>query len=373
MKRSILLAGIFLLAALCLLAQQQPPAPAPAADRFFYMSTEQRGGGGAAVGGIVSERKTMGYAVSASPAGVWMSTEFFSEGKPVKGAPYSGEAITESVQMLVDGNRISHSSSTKIYRDSEGRTRRELGTGAETLSPLLAAARVAGREQILISDPVAGVHYVLDPESKTGRKMPAPQALRVSLDKAPIEGAAGGGPISITTVTAGDKKLTEDVRGPEQDLQQYTRIGRPDQAAIERARAAGGGPVTVNESERQIVIQIRDLESALQQQTSTESLGTQTVEGIEAEGKRTTTTIPAGQIGNDLPIVITNETWYSLKLQTVVLSKRHDPRVGDTTYKLTNINLSEPAASLFQVPGDYNIIDVKAQAEEKMKVMRREK
>jgi hypothetical protein len=92
---------------------------------------------------------------------------------------------------------------------------------------------------------------------------------------------------------------------------------------------------------------------------NTESLGTQTIEGLEVQGTRSTVTIPAGEIGNELPIVITNETWYSPKLQIVVLSKRHDPRMGDTTYKLVNVSQAEPPASLFQAPADYTVVDMK--------------
>jgi hypothetical protein len=85
----------------------------------------------------------------------------------------------------------------------------------------------------------------------------------------------------------------------------------------------------------------------------TESLGTKTMDGLTVEGTRYTRTIPAGQIGNSAPIVITREEWYSQDLQMVVSSTRTDPRFGTTTYELTNINRGEPAQSLFAVPSDY--------------------
>jgi hypothetical protein len=88
---------------------------------------------------------------------------------------------------------------------------------------------------------------------------------------------------------------------------------------------------------------------------TTLSLGTQTINGVSAEGTRTTRTIPAGAIGNANPIVITNERWYSPELQTVVMSKRSDPFQGETTFQLTNIQRQEPEASLFQVPSDYAV------------------
>jgi hypothetical protein len=89
-----------------------------------------------------------------------------------------------------------------------------------------------------------------------------------------------------------------------------------------------------------------------------ESLGKQVIEGIEAEGARTTITIPAGGIGNERAIEIISERWYSTELQTVVMTKHSDPRFGETVYRLTNISRSDPDASLFQVPSDYRIKDV---------------
>ncbi len=88
---------------------------------------------------------------------------------------------------------------------------------------------------------------------------------------------------------------------------------------------------------------------------TTTSLGTQTINGVQAEGTRVTHTIPAGAIGNANAIVITNERWYSSELQTVVMIKRSDPRMGATTFQLTNIQKQEPDASLFQVPADYTL------------------
>ena len=91
--------------------------------------------------------------------------------------------------------------------------------------------------------------------------------------------------------------------------------------------------------------------------TSVETLPGQVIEGVKAEGKRTTTRIPAGTIGNDQDISITSEVWYSPELQTVVLLKRNDPRVGESVTSLTNIQRNEPDPSLFQVPAGYTVRD----------------
>ena len=91
------------------------------------------------------------------------------------------------------------------------------------------------------------------------------------------------------------------------------------------------------------------------QNAKTESLGRQTIEGVQADGRRTTMTIPAGQAGNELPIHIVNESWYSPELQTTVLSKHSDPRNGETVTRLINISRSEPSRMLFEAPADYKL------------------
>ena len=94
------------------------------------------------------------------------------------------------------------------------------------------------------------------------------------------------------------------------------------------------------------------------QNAEQKSLGTQVIEGVEATGTQTVVTIPAGEIGNEQPIKIVSEQWYSPALQVVVLSKRSDPRSGEMIYRLTQLDRSEPAAAMFQVPSDYTIKDV---------------
>jgi hypothetical protein len=82
--------------------------------------------------------------------------------------------------------------------------------------------------------------------------------------------------------------------------------------------------------------------------------------GVTAQGKSMTRTIAAGSMGNAQPIVSTSEVWTSPDLQLVVLAKRTDPRLGQSTYSLQNIQRAEPATTLFQVPSDYAVKDGKA-------------
>ena len=226
-------------------------------------------------------------------------------GSPVKNAPYSAQTITQTTQTLADGNHISRTSSSTIYRDSEGRERREL-----SLSNLDNKGEPV--QTVFISDPVAGVNYTLDTKTRTAMKMPAPSALpRVP----PPDGAT----VKALGITGG---MIPSV------------IGAP-QLMIFRGGAA------VNAADNQSVAQ----------------LGTLSVEGLLAEGTRSTVTIPPGQVGNEQPIQIVSERWFSPELKVTVLSKHSDPRMGDTEYRMTNISRAEPLPSLFQVPPDYTLKD----------------
>jgi hypothetical protein len=93
------------------------------------------------------------------------------------------------------------------------------------------------------------------------------------------------------------------------------------------------------------------------QSLKTESLGRQTIEGVPAEGTRTTVTIAAGQLGNEQPIQIVTETWYAADLQMAILSMRSDPRSGETVTRYANISRTEPPHALFEVPADYKLTD----------------
>jgi hypothetical protein len=214
--------------------------------------------------------------------------------------PYSAQAVTETTQMLADGNRIHRTVTASVYRDGEGRTRREqtmLGIGP--FGPPGDAPQT-----VFLNDPVANTRYVLEPGNKVARQMPAPPTadqMKAQMEKMALQHKAMG------------------VAGP---------------APFTMALPAGSGAAP---------------------QVKQESLGTQVIEGVQAEGTRTTVTIAAGQMGNDRPIEVVSERWFSPELQTVVMTRHNDPRMGETVYKLTNINRSEPSPSLFQVPADYNV------------------
>ena len=244
---------------------------------------------------------------------LFLATEMTFGGKLVKGAPYSATAVTESTQTLSDGNRITNKSSASIYRDSEGRTRREQTLRA--IGPFVKSG--VGPQTIFISDPVAGTSYTLDPEARVARKMPP---LRFKFEtKLPPPGEGKLGP-------SGDK--------------QYRLEVHPD-VVFEKKVAEGGIAMGWT--------------AARNDNAKSESLGKQNIEGVEAEGTRTTITIPAGEIGNEREIQIVSERWYSQELQTIVMTRHSDPRFGENTYRLTNISREEPSRVLFEVPADYTV------------------
>jgi hypothetical protein len=219
-----------------------------------------------------------------------MGFEGMHGGKVVKGAPFSATATSETTSTLQDGSVLHRTSQVSMYRDSQGRSRHEATfTG---FGPLTASA--GAKKMVMISDPVAGVHIMLDDEEKVAHKT----ALRTR----------GGSGANAESAPAFEGRMEK-------------RTQQDETAGLLKK----------------------------------ESLGTQTINGVVAEGTRTTHTIPAGQIGNVKPLQVVSERWYSADLQIVLKSTRTDPRFGTTTYTVTNVQRTEPAATLFTVPADYTV------------------
>jgi hypothetical protein len=300
--------------------------------------------------GVATSAQDVAYA---APQVEFISHEFNFDGKVVKDAPYSADAVTETIQTLGDGNRIVRNSSSKIYRDSAGRTRRE--QAMKVVGPWA----VSGEAPLMITihDPVSGVYYNLNSSSKTAHKMTAFRIGDMSEDsKAGAElkakmrdklklRAANSAEAGVNTGVVNEVVIRGGANTADLTITRSGMSAGPAPGAVVSAVAAGV-PMTVGGG---VVAWPGDAE------VNKESLGTQSIEGVMAEGARLTLTIPAGKIGNERPIVTVNERWYSQELQTVVLTKNSDPRMGETTYRLTNINRSEPDPSLFQVPADYTI------------------
>src|ERR1700722_19982007 len=229
----------------------------------------------------------------------------------VKGAPYRADQITETTQTLGDGTRIHNEHQVTIYRDSQGRVRRE--------TP----------EQISIWDPNSGVSYTLDSKNMTANKM------QVSVSV--TSGNSGNVGFSVRTQTgAGPGAMAggNDIR-----VLKTLMAGAGD---------SEGGPMTATFGRA-------ELKAAAAGVSNKETLGTQILEGVSAQGERRTSTIEAGAIGNDRPIQTATEHWYPPDLKMDVMTRHSDPRSGEEMTRLINISRAEPDPSLFQVPPGYQI------------------
>jgi hypothetical protein len=231
-------------------------------------------------------------------------------GQVVTGKPLSAIEERQTLQVLGDGTRIDNTQKNNFYRDSEGRTRIERPNGA-----------------VILHDPVAGVMLELNPANKTVRTVFKTAGPGKDLDRAKEKLAAEmsvhGGTIAVAGgPMAGSVQTKEGMF--------YSVIGPP-----------GGDKLSAERSAKETAASNR------------ENLGIQSVNGVTAQGSRTTITIPAGQIGNDRPMQIVSEQWFSSDLQMLVKSTNSDPRFGETSYQLTNINQAAPDPSLFQIPADY--------------------
>src|ERR1700676_3951050 len=217
-----------------------------------------------------------------------MGFEGMHGGKLVKGAPFSATTTSTTQQTLQDGSTINRTANGAVYRDSEGRSRREVTfTG---VGPL--ATTGGSHKMVAILDPVAGAHYMLNPDKKDAHKMTLP--------------AKGGAAETAGKAQAFEQKM---------------------QARQQQEEASGALKV--------------------------ESLGTQVINGVNAEGTPTTQTLAAGEIGNSAASRIVSERWPSRDRQTVVKCRRTDPRFGTTTFLLPNCKGAWPAATLLAVPADW--------------------
>ncbi|MDT7603242.1 MAG: hypothetical protein QOF61_1239 [Acidobacteriota bacterium] len=387
----------------------------------------------------------------------FVSSEMAFDSKVIKGAPFSADAVTESVQVLGDGNRITRKTGSRIFRDSEGRTRRE-----QSLSGIGALGATEDSPQVIfINDPVAGTNYILNSESHTaqvarqyffkrGDEYNAPGVgvlvpgvgVRVKRPGSEQPGAKQEGnytfttkpPSGITEISAGridgkaqkrvqptypavaraagaqggvDVEVVVDEQGNVESAKAISGHQLLRDASVDAARQWTFAPTLLQGKPVKVKGTIsfefamspgKGFEGApgadappppppheggvMLMRTRTpgdhkeppplpeshESLGKQSVEGVEAEGTRTTVTIPAGMMGNERPIQIVSERWYSAELQTVVMTKHSDPRFGETTYRLTNISRSEPDHTLFELPAGYNVTEGRA-AQERMMMM----
>jgi hypothetical protein len=300
-----------------------------------------------------------GAIADAMPPGLMMHA-----GKSVKNAPYSAEVITEKLQALPDGNQISKKTSTSTYRDSAGRTRQEIRDAKGEI------------KTIFINDTVERTQYTLSPAKKTATKMVVPdlsknmEELRTKTRelREKAKAMAKDGKATITEKDdKGDRVIIKHI-------ETQTGEGKVDiheNVKINVVRAGGDTVINgvnvgeiVSRAMSDAAVRTGPLAFSFQDmkwsaKATTTPLGTKDFDGVRAEGKSVSYTIPAGEVGNKNPITVTTETWYSPELQITVYTKHSDPRVGDTIFRLANLKRSDPPSALFSVPTDYALKETK--------------
>jgi hypothetical protein len=236
----------------------------------------------------------------------------------VTGAPYSGEEVNESLRLLADGTRIAQKTmGRKVWRDGDGRTRTERPLG---MGPRQASMPVI----IEITDPVAGYRYTLDTQNKVAHRqaLPAPGSRPTGFRG----GSVGSSPGAVTLSSAPSLAPAGGGGG-----------GRAGDVAPQPRPSPANAP--------------------MQPRFSHESLGAQTVEGVFAEGTRSTITYPVGMRGNDREFSVVTESWMSPDLKIQILSKSNDPLSGENTFRIQDLSRTQPDAMLFTVPPDYTVVD----------------
>ena len=243
--------------------------------------------------------------------------------KPITGAAYSGEEVSETVQTLADGTHITRTmAGTKVYRDSSGRTRTER---AMFRGPIGLGQKIPDSPMIIeIIDPVSEAKYTLDTPNKIAHRQVLPSS---GTHPTTAGGAVNSEESRSGTAATGGVGSTGGIAGQIRTAPHPSRVAGPSDVA--------------------------------RPQMVTEDLGTQTIEGVLVEGTRRSTTWPAGTQDNDRPITTASETWMSPELKVMILNKTSDPRNGDHTQKLIHVSRSEPDPSLFQPPPDFTVVDEK--------------
>lgn len=191
-----------------------------------------------------------------------------------------------------------------------------------------------------------------------------------------IAAAVVGAPYSADTLTVTTRILADGNRLEERTEGSVMRDGQGNTRRVQALAGLGGSgePVRiltiVRPGERvqfrldeagKVAFQLRlpppppERDAPRRPDTKSELLGPMQFDNVRAEGTRTIITLPAGSIGNERAIEIVNERWYAPELQTVVQTRRVDPRFGEVVYKLVNINRAEPPKHLFEVPADFTI------------------
>ncbi|WP_394778719.1 hypothetical protein, partial [Undibacterium sp.] len=315
--------------------------------------------------------------VSTAVSEAYAAAPLLPPGKVVKNAPYSTEVISEKIQSLADGNQIGSKTSTMSFRDGMGRTRQEMRDSKGEL------------RQVIINDPVEGTRYTLNPENKSviKRGLNMDIARRVEEAKANAEAAKARAlrheaqrqeAIALRNEKAAnasrDANKNQD-KDKDKDKDKDRDVNRKDvqqEVSVKVIRLSSEGKLTADmQGLNPIGTGLGDMVRAgpiysafsdgdVSSKSVRKDLGSRDFDGVRADGKLSSYSIPAGQVGNKNPITVTSEIWYSPDLQVTVYSKHSDPRTGDLIYRLDKLKRGEPSPALFKVPEGYSIKELPA-------------
>ena len=291
--------------------------------------------------------------------------------KNVKNAPYSAEVISEKVQTLPDGNQITKKTSTLSFRDSAGRTRQEIRDSKGEV------------RSIQIRDAVEGTRYSLLPSTKSAIKIGTDKELQKRIEeireKAKTMSGDGTAHVIQHSSRPGEEIIVKRIELPATEGKKGVR----EEVKVNVMRFGGGDPklsasesgasqysFNTVENSRMALSEMSPLnplgnlfmDTKWSSKSATTQLGAKDFDGVRVEGKSVSYTIPAGEIGNKNPILVSTETWTSTELQVVVYSKHSDPRTGDSIYRLANVKRTEQPASLFVVPEGYGVREMPGMA-----------
>jgi hypothetical protein len=298
-----------------------------------------------------ASRVEPGMAVSAAPGAppddvLTVAGGELDRERVVKGAPYCADALHETVQILVDGNRIVQRQQTRMCRDGQGRTRQEL-SGHH------------GRRSVYLRDPVSQEAWLLDVDAQRAVRLLPPIAFAVEPGDAPphktgwwqrvVEWGSG-----VRQRVFGHGKPPADAPAASAAGNVGYGISEPPPQPV-RVFLGGPGPMgdmpPAGMPPPAIAFHAR-LHGPRGPGVTT-PLPPDTIEGLRADGQRTTWTLEPGRIGNERPIVIVHEVWSSPELGITLRSRDLDPLTGEENYRVQNLKRGEPDASLFRVPADY--------------------
>ncbi|QOY95074.1 hypothetical protein IM543_04035 [Massilia sp. UMI-21] len=269
----------------------------------------------------------------------------------VKNAPYSAEMVSERTQTLGDGNQIVRKTTSMSYRDSAGRTRTDMrNEDGDVIT-------------VTIHDPVEGVRYILRPRNKTAIKVAAPAAAariaRAQARIAAVEARVAG---TQARIAADQARIRIEA------LRREGKLPEGERAILKQVERSGDRIWVAQVAGAQAAARVAPLiagalgDRKWAAKAETRELGTREFSGVKANGVQRSYEIPAGEIGNRSPIVVSTETWTAPELQAVVYQKRSDPRSGEFVFRVDSLKRDEPAAALFTVPADYTVKDTAALA-----------